>query len=214
MITYEEWLNDWRFFCSLCTRFQSSIQFVDDKIDPNTSKLINGNTFSNEFNTMLLLVCAEFENISRQICSTIDPNFKASTANIRVFTTTITTHFPKLRLTEISSPVQSKFRPLENWAYSNPPGECSGIEWWDDNGELKHHRYPNLDKATLQNCYDALASLFVLELYAAALIMPQDHNSFDFDPMYELSSNPCPYFSSEYYRDLIWPAQKELPDFS
>ncbi len=165
----------------------------------------------------MLLTCAEFENLSKQIYFYINNDEKKQKKlDIKVLSNTITTKYPKLKDTEISSPVQIRFRPLENWSCPNLDAntKCSGIDWWSDYTGLKHHRYANFSKATFQNCYDALASLFVLELYVAALIMPQDHNSFDFDPRYVLSSNPCPYFSSEYYRDLIWPVPKKLPDFS
>lgn len=203
MITYNQWLNDWRFFCALCERFERTIQFVDDIVDEN-GLLINGETFSNEFCDILLTTAAEFENVAKQICKGIDSTFNERNATINDFTRIILSRFPKLGQTTINSPVQ-RFKPLENWAV-DIDNSVKGLDWWKAHNTIKHHRYPHFSDATFQNCYYAISSLFVLELYASTFVT-------DGKPAYQISSNPCAYFSSAYYFDLIWPHPKKLPDF-
>ena len=202
MISFNQWLNNWRYFCRLCERFEVCIHFVDDAVDI-TGKLINGNTYSIEFCDILMSTSAEFENVTKQICKEINPNFNDK-SNIKALTKTITNKFPKIGETIINSPVQS-FSPLRDWAESDE-GTIKGIDWWGDHTDIKHQRYPNFHKASFQNCYNALASLFVMELYASTFVT-------DGEPVLQISSSPCSYFSSEYYFDLIWPIPKKLPDF-
>lgn len=203
MITYNQWLNDWRFFCALCERFERTIHFVDDIVDED-GLLINGATFSNEFCDILLTTAAEFENVAKQICKEIDPAFNERNATINDFTRIILGRFPKLGQTIISSPVQ-EFNPLGNWAIESD-NSVKGLDWWKVHNTIKHHRYPHFSDANFQNCYNAISSLFVLELYASTFVT-------DEKPAFQISSNPCAYFSSEYYYDLIWPNPKNLPDF-
>ena len=206
MISYNQWLNDWRFFCALCERFERTIQFVDDRINDDGS-LTNGTTFSNEFCDILLTTAAEFENVAKQICKESDSRFNESNATIIVYTKIILAKFPKIGQTIICSPVQT-FRPLENWKVSdnNNTTTVDGLDWWKAHNKVKHHRYPHFSEASFQNCYYAIASLFVLELYAAYFVT-------NGNPIYQISDSPCKYFSSEYLKDLILPHPKELPDF-
>ena len=204
MISYNQWLNDWRFFCALCERFERTIQFVDDIINDN-GLLTNGTTFSNEFCDILLTTAAEFENVAKQICKESDSRFDERNATIIDYTNIILAKFPKIGQTIISSPVQT-FYPLENWKVSDDNNTINGLDWWKSHNAIKHHRYPHFSEATFQNCYTAIASLFVLELYATSFVT-------DGDPKYQISNNPCTYFSSEYLKDLIWPRPKKLPDF-
>lgn len=200
-ILYTQWLNDWRFFCQLCERFHKSIRYVDDTLDADDN-LRNGSAFSNEFCDLLFTAAAEFENVAKQICKAIDPSFKEKDSCIKDFTKIILNEFPKLGETRISSPVQELY-PLRNWALGEK--NVVGLEWWDAYNSIKHQRYAHFSEASFQNCYNAIASLFVLELYASVIVK-------DGDTCFQLSSNPCRYFSSEYYFDLIWPHPKKLPD--
>lgn len=204
MLTYNQWLNDWRFFGVLCERFERTIQFVDDKTNDDGS-LINGTTFSNEFCDILLTTAVEFENVAKQICKESDSGFDERHATIFDFTNIILAKFPKIGQTIICSPVQT-FRPLETWKVSDDNTTINGLDWWKAHNEVKHHRYPHFSEANFQNCYNAIASLFVLELYASSFVT-------DGDPKYQISDSPCKYFSSEYLKDLIWPRSKKLPDF-
>ena len=37
-----------------------------------------------------------------------------------------------------------------------------GLEWWDTYTNIKHRRYEYYHEATLENCINALASLYVM----------------------------------------------------
>ena len=201
-MNYSQWLNNWRYFRLLCDRFEKSIPYVDDAIDQN-GKLINGNTFSNEFCDLLLSTSAEFENVAKQLCKEIDSSFNETWSGMKDYTKIIIGKFPKIGKTKISTPIQS-FYPLENWRMDN--NDVSGVDWWNAQNNIKHQRYANITQSTFQNCYDALASLFVLELYAVTFVQGDE-------PIFEISINPCSYFSSKYFFNLIWHSPDDLPDF-
>ena len=206
MLTYDSWLNNWRYFFNLCSRFENTIQFVDDKTDGN-GDFINGNTFSNEFAMILLSASVEFENVSKQLCEYFDSNFNTSKADIRQITDCILMYCPNIGSAEVELPHIS-IQPLKNWKKSPTTNKVDGIDWWTGYTDIKHNRYVNFEEANLRNCIYALASLLVIELYGSQEV---DKNSTNQPAKKELSTNLCSYFSFNYLRGLYLLNPKPLP---
>ena len=206
MLTYDSWLNNWRYFCNICSRFENVIQFVDDKVDSN-GVFINGGTFSNEFAMILLSTSVEFENVSKQLCEHFEIGFNTQTSNIVQITDCILTHCPNIGSAEVSLP-HIVLRPLENWNLNTATNRVDGLEWWDKYNNVKHQRYTNFQDANMKNCIYALASLLIIELYSAQEL---DNISTSKKARYELSVHPCQYFSFEYMRDLYLLNPRSLP---
>jgi len=64
-------------------------------------------------------------------------------------------------------------QPFRNWSnrttYKSP-------DWWGPYNEVKHDRINNLKKANLKNVVNALAGLYVLEMYLVKYIGNGDND--------------------------------------
>lgn len=207
MIHYHEWLNSWRYYCSIASEFENTIQYVDDAVGDD-GKLSNGNTFSNEFYKILFRAASEFENVGKMICSDIDGK-NCEKYNMPSISKCILGKYPKITSTQLYTPNEISLKPLNNWITKEQGGSLSieGIEWWKAYNSLKHGRYMNIEKANFQNCFNAISSLLVMELYAGRMTL---NEAFKF----EISTNISKYFKYDYYRDLIFPHPQKLPDES
>ena len=54
---------------------------------------------------------------------------------------------------------REKIVPFEEW------GSGGGLNWWDAYTNLKHNRFKNRELATVENVLNALAALFLLNVY-------------------------------------------------
>lgn len=201
MINFSEWLNAWRYYCALVAEFENTIQYVDDTMDED-GKLCNGNTYSNEFYNLLFKAAAEFENLGKTMCSDIEHSDCAS-YNIVCLSKSILNKYPQIIDTQLRAPSGTIIRPLKNWKINSMRVE--GIEWWRAYNNVKHGRYKNFKEANFQNCFDAISSLLVLELYAGRMTLKENF-------LFEISTNISRYFKYDYYRDLIFPLPIKLPD--
>lgn len=205
MIQYHEWLNSWRYYCSIASEFENTIQYVDDAVGDD-GKLSNGKTFSNEFYKILFRTASEFENVGKMICSDIEGK-NCNDYNMPKISEGILNKYPNIITTYLLTPTGKSLKPLEHWRITGQGSSprYDGIEWWRAYNDLKHGRCGNIEKANFQNCFDAVSSLLVLELYAGRLT----HNEAF---IFEISSNISKYFKYDYYRDLILPHPQKLPD--
>ena len=215
MLDFDTWLNNWRVFCSLCDRFNNTIKYVDDKLDSN-GDYINGNTFSNEYASILFLAASEFESIAKQLCSNYDQSFNTQTATIKNMTETILLAFPNIGNANIDLP-HKPITPLSNWGINQTNNKIVGLNWWDDHNDLKHDRYTHFYKANLHNCIYVLSSLLLLELYMAQELqndydkLPNDQRNYLKSPRHILFMYPCSYFSFKYIRGLTLLPADQLP---
>lgn len=209
IITIEEAISNWHYFCALSSQLAKTEQFVDHSVNEN-GEMINGNTFSWEFAKLLMLAAAEFENIAKSIC--IASNIKKGRdESINYFSDIILNKYPKIGETLVITS-HMKTMPLRNWSVEHSVTEkgkpkiiAKGIEWWKDYNEVKHNRYKNYKLANLRNCFYAMSSLMVLELYLLRIVSGD---------MREVASLSCDYFESVYRGAVLTTKYMELPDFA
>lgn len=200
---------NWYYFCSLASQLQKTTQFVDHVTDQD-GRIINGETFSNEFAKILLLACSEFEVIAKSLCKESGIILRWN-ANIVSITKEILKLYPNINQTEISTPYQT-YKPLEKWHIvlaqtkkGNLSDKVAGIDWWDFHNNIKHNRSDYFKEATLRSCIDSMSSLMVLELYLCRKVLK------NLDLISKIS---CEYFSFKY--GLFYLAGSygdDLPDF-
>jgi len=144
----------WNYFLALEEDFERLSRFVElcDK---------NDSVYSIEIARLLLSACSEVDVILQRLCKKLDPSVNETGINFyRDFL------HPKLRnFTDFGVEIPRygmSTRPWSNWNDNKPP------DWWSDHNKVKHHRHEHFDKATVKNCVNSLAGLFVaiLHLYS------------------------------------------------
>ncbi|MER9554665.1 hypothetical protein [Mesorhizobium sp. M0323] len=145
-------LSPWHYFLSLERDFERSINYVE-------LTTMNGQTFSNEFAKLLLLIGSEVV-VAKALCRSLDSNSNAS--NIMHYRSEITSAFIGMHEIEIDLPrYQMSFRPWGAWGQAEP----TSPDWWKSYNAVKHDRVDNFHQANLNNTVQALAGLLALHLY-------------------------------------------------
>ncbi|MCD8396006.1 MAG: hypothetical protein LUD12_02250 [Lachnospiraceae bacterium] len=210
-MTEKEVLHYWNYFCSLTRRLQNTTQYVDHRAD-NNGNLKNGNVCSFEFQQIITLAAIEFENVSKIICLEIDPDFNYKSSSIKNITKKILKEYPLITETEIDSDYQM-LKPLEGWHIGKDKKDeegkegkdkVFGLEWWNDNTDLKHQAFIRFDSATLKNAVSSVASLMVMELYLMQIMLKTLVMAID---------KKCDYFVCNYAGNILYTGGEQLPDF-
>lgn len=130
----------------------------------------NKDTFSFELYSLLLRACTEVELNCKQIMEA-----NGATPQGRFFTmvdykklekssllSKYTVTFPNWRqrnaITNELEYVKKEFRPFANFDTSI----CKSPDWYEAHNQVKHNREENLEKASLENCMNAVAGILVL----------------------------------------------------
>ena len=208
-MTEDDIKNYWYYFQSLTRQLQNTEQYVDHYLGAN-GEIINASTFSNEFAKILMLASAEFEVVSKALCTESGVSLPWN-ANIIRITKEILKIYPLIGDTTISTPYQT-FQPLHNWTIVNATkrsgetvSKVEGIQWWNDHNDIKHNRRLHFYLANLSNCIDSLGSLMVLEYYLSQKVIGN---------VDAISKIGCSYFSAHYgMAALALNIGNELPDF-
>lgn len=144
----------WNYFLALEEDLERLARFVDLS-GPND------NTFSIEIARLLLGASAEVDVVLKQICK--KHNGKSKASGIKAYFPEITQACPNFVGFSVLIPRYGLLlTPWTDWEADSPP------HWWTANNKVKHHRHTHFDRATLKNCLNAMAGLFVsvLHLYA------------------------------------------------
>ena len=187
----------WNYFCSLCSKLEKTKQYIDHSNSNHMS------VYSFEFQQIIILAAVEFENISKQLCLTIDSTFDTKSDIIKI-TEKITSKYPKITETEIMTDYEI-LKPLKGWRISNNSNNnksLNGLKWWEAYNKIKHKGFKNFNLATLENAINATASLLVLELYLMYNHIGQ---------LFQEKS--CEYFTTKYQSEYLITEEKKLPDF-
>lgn len=143
----------WRYYLALEEDFRKTIRFVEIHES-------NFNTFSIEFNKQLQAICSEIDVICKQICL-----FKyEETRNIKQYGNIILKEYNDInsRIVKVKNHTDLKLQPFQEWklrpTYSSP-------QWWKDYNDVKHNRTNHYSKANLENVFNALAGLYLLEMF-------------------------------------------------
>ena len=131
--------------------------------------IANSNTFSNEFVKQYQAICSEVDVILKSICKELGNN-NANT--MREYTDKVLRNWnnlpnQKVKLNTI------ELQPFQNWS---PSPTYKSPDWWRPYNGVKHERLENFRNANLKNVANALAGLYVLELYLVKFIGDRDHD--------------------------------------
>lgn len=128
----------------------------------------NSNTFSNEFVKQYQAICSEIDVILKSICRELGNTVANEMPQYTDLVLNRWSNIPnqKVKMKDI------ELQPLKNWS-SNPTYKSP--DWWSPYNHVKHERITNFRKANLKNVANALASLYILELYLVKFIGDRDH---------------------------------------
>jgi len=153
-ITGQPTLIHWNYFLAIEDSVQTLNRYVDFSSD-------NENTYSIEIARILMAASAEVDVVLKQLCKALKPDSTAD--NINQYHDLITSRIQSFKSFEALIPTQGlKLTPWISWGNGTPP------IWWTANNKVKHQRHENFQKASLKNCLNAVAALYisVLHLYA------------------------------------------------
>jgi hypothetical protein len=150
-ITRQGTLIHWNYFLAIEEDLCVLSRFVD------FSKS-NDFTFSLEIARILMSASAEVDVILKQLCLAIDVTSKAN--NINEYYTPITSTISDFKTFKVIIPTQGlELQPWESWEISSPP------LWWTAHNKVKHERHKYYNMATLKNCLNSIAGLYISVLY-------------------------------------------------
>ena len=163
----------WEYYLVLERDFLNTERYVsfdlgDNYIYDNNTHCDKGNseTFSNEYIKQYQGICSEIDVILKSICKVLG-NSEAN--KMDAYTPIILNKWPDI----VTQKVEFKdleLQPFINWKdspYKSP-------DWWSPHNEVKHERIINYQKANLKNVVNALAGLYILELYFVKFIGDRD----------------------------------------
>ena len=128
----------------------------------------NSNTFSNEFVKQYQAICSEIDVILKSICKELEENNTAD--SMPNYTELILQHWSNISNQKVRMNVV-ELQPFVNWK-ANPT--YNSPDWWKPYNCVKHERLENFRKANLKNVTNALAGLYILELYFVKFIGDRD----------------------------------------
>lgn len=147
-------LIHWNYFLALEEDLDRLARYVDLSGQ-------NDSTFSIEIARLFLSASSEVDVVLKQLAVKHNPASTAS--NINAYFTEITQHCLHFVGFTVLVPRHGlTLTPWSSWAVNTPPF------WWQDHNKVKHQRHQYFDKATLKNCLNAMAALFVsvIHLYS------------------------------------------------
>lgn len=187
MISKEQLDNIWNYYCSLESDMENTSRFVDPS---------QKDVFSFEFLKIIILTCAEIDNVFQLICQET-PGANSGAGNIGQYKSIILKNYPKIVDSKVSiSRIGETYSPFSKW-------DSSQLDWWDAYTDIKHHRLASLEKATCWNAICALSALYILIHYLSRIIGIE-----------LFVYNTHPYIDSEYsYSFVAAGPMIGLPDF-
>lgn len=147
-------LIHWNFFIALEEDLDRLARYVDLSGQ-------NDETFSIEIARLFLSASAEVDVVLKQLA--VKHNAASTAASINAYFPEITQHCPNfVGFTVLVPRFGLTLNPWSSWTANTPP------IWWRDHNKVKHHRHNHFDRATVKNCLNAVAALFVsvIHLYA------------------------------------------------
>jgi hypothetical protein len=148
-------LIHWNYFLALEEDLDSLARYVDLSGQ-------NDNTFSIEIARLFLSASAEVDVVLKQLA--VKHNTTSTASSINAYFSEINQHCPDFTGFTVLVPRYGlTLTPWTSWTASTPPF------WWQDHNKVKHHRHNHFDKATLKNCLNSMAALFIsiIHLYSS-----------------------------------------------
>ena len=144
-------LIHWNYFLALEQDVEHLARFVEFSND-------NFCTYSIEMAHLYLAAASEVDVITKQLCSQIENS--SSPNNIEEYRDVLRPLLPELENSAVTIPRYSlELIPWSNWKNDKTP------DWWRDHNKVKHNRGDNFALANLKNVLNAMAGLFIINLY-------------------------------------------------
>lgn len=166
-------LAHWNYFLALEDDLSKLSRYID--FDGR-----NDSAFSLEISRILFSASSEIDVVLKQLCLTI--NIGSTANNINAYFNEITPTIPSFCEFKVTIPrFGLTLEPWNDWKATASP------EWWQAYNKVKHERHLHFDKATLKNCLNSVAALYisVLHLYMTEatngelMLLPQLFNVTD-----------------------------------
>jgi len=150
-MTREEFKNNhWRYYLLLEKEFINTLDYVE--LASN-----NYSTFSIVNVKLLLQIGAEVDNIFKVSCNL------TGRKNITDYIDPITEKYTIITDQKVSALNYSiTLQPFKNWNKDKP---SESLTFWKHYNNVKHDRIINFSNASLESTINALAALFILEMY-------------------------------------------------
>lgn len=111
-----------------------------------------------EIARILLSTSSEVDVVLKQLCIAIDETSTAS--NINQYHNPINSHISDFITFQVIVPTQGlTLQPWKSWKSDKPP------LWWTAHNKVKHERHKSFELATLKNCLNSVAALYISVLY-------------------------------------------------
>lgn len=153
--------DNWNYFLMLEKEVEATFDFVE----PSKK---NYSTFSISYAKLILSICGEFDSLLKDYCKDLSSKNKRPSNiqecfdvlkrynSLNVINTTI-------KLTRYKS---IQLKPFDQWSSSSGYKKLS---WWGCYNSIKHNRLTQFELANLENCLNALAALFIINVVNSRL---------------------------------------------
>lgn len=162
--------NYWRFYLLMEDKFVKALPYVELCED-------NYGTYSIEFVSQLREIGSEIDVIMKELCGFSQTERKTMSD----YAPKMIEEFPNIKNQTICGRT-IEIKPFENWDLSKA---ASSLEWWDAYNWVKHGRTENFPLAKMENIFNALGALFILNNYLLKKVVDQTG---EFDDLKENSS--------------------------
>lgn len=153
--------NCWRFYLMLEKRFLDTTQYVELHHE-------NFSTFSLEYVNLLQSIGSELDVFMKVVCDFEQTDRKT----IADYCPVILQKYSGIKNQKVViNALDDSIKPFEEWRRECPK---QSLVWWDAYDSVKHGRIKNFDSANLENVLNALAALYLLEMYYLKDIVKED----------------------------------------
>lgn len=156
----------WKSFWPILKRLESEVCELSFAVAYSDEHLL---VYSSRLADLLLRACAECENVGKALC--LDKRLVASGTSVERFNfpavgnaicSRVAIHTTAVSITwPYQSFTSTGITPFKTW---RPAGSTNPI-WFDAYNRVKHDRLGNAKKASVENVIQAVAGLFVLNLW-------------------------------------------------
>ena len=151
----------WSYYLSLAEDVSNLSKYIEFS-KPNYS------TYSTELAKLFLVVGSENDVVLKALCEAIcsKNKLKNKAKNITGYCKFVTDNYPYLSSQKvILHGYDLDFQPWEAWGDEDDEEGPTSPDWWKNYNGVKHNRSTNYSKANLSNVLQALAGLFLANIY-------------------------------------------------
>ena len=164
----------WSYYLVLEKDFLDSERYISFDLGDNYTygsqpvvDVANSNVFSYEFIKQYQAICSEVDVILKSICRELG-NTNAN--SMPEYTDEVLGKWNGLSSQKVRIKT-FELKPFENWKMSP---NYNSPDWWTPYNGVKHERITNFRSANLKNVMNALAGLYILEVYLVKFIGDRD----------------------------------------